>query len=116
MTVARTGARESATVASCSGRTPQAGELGLEQAPDLLVGEAAPAQPIDRRGDNRLAGAVLVGFLLGTGVAGDERAGAVPELDDALVLELAVRLGHRVRVDHEVLRQGADAGQLFAGP
>ena len=48
--------------------------------------------------------------------AGDERAGAVAQLDDAFVLELAVGLGHGVRVDHELLRQRPDAGQLLARP
>ena len=49
-------------------------------------------------------------------VAGDERAGAVAQLDDAFVLELAVGLGDGVRVDHELLRQRPDAGQLLARP
>ena len=49
-------------------------------------------------------------------VRGDERAGAVPQLDDAFVLELAVGLGDGVRVDHELLRQRPDAGQLLARP
>ena len=39
----------------------------------------------------------------------------MPQLDDAFVLQLAVGLGHRVRVDHELLGQRADAGQLLAG-
>ena len=47
-------------------------------------------------------------------VGGDERAGAVAQLDDALVLELAVGLGDGVRVDHELLRERADARQLLA--
>ena len=64
----------------------------------------------------RLPGAKLVGQLLRPRVAGDERAGAVAQLDDAFVLELAVGLGHGVRVDHELLRQRADAGQLLARP
>ena len=47
---------------------------------------------------------------------GDEGAGAMAQLDHALVLELAVGLGDGVRVDHELLRQRPDARQLLARP
>ena len=46
----------------------------------------------------------------------DERAGAVAQLDHAFVLELAVGLGDRVGIDHELLRERPDAGQLIARP
>jgi hypothetical protein len=40
----------------------------------------------------------------------------VPQLDDPFVFELAVGLGHGVRVDYELLRQGPDARQLLPRP
>src|SRR5262249_44895865 len=43
-------------------------------------------------------------------------ARAVLELDHTFVLELAIRLGDRVRVDHELFRERPDARQLVAGP
>src|SRR4029079_8468324 len=92
----------SATIASCS-RCGPPGELGLEQPPDLVVAQAPRAQLLDRRRHQRLAGAV-VGRLPGPRAGGDERPGAMPQLDHALVLELAVRLGHGVGIDHELLR------------
>src|SRR5437762_8901788 len=90
----------------------QARQLRLEQPPDLLVGDAACAQLVHGRRDDRLAGAHLVGQLFRTRVAGYEGAGALTELDDPFVLELAIRLGHGVRIDHELLRKRTNAGQL----
>src|SRR5260221_8786324 len=92
-----------------------AGELGLEEPADFLVRQAARAQLVDRGGDGRQSGFHRVGLLLRAGAARDERAGAVAQLDDALVLELAVRLGDRVRIDDELFGERTDAGQLFAG-
>src|SRR5215475_8346054 len=106
----------SATLASGPRRGGPAGELGLEQSPDLVVAQAARAQPLDGRRDQRLAGAQVVGRLLGARAGGDERAGAVTQLDHALVLELAIGLGHGVGIDHELLRQWADARQLLPRP
>src|SRR6185295_18217815 len=77
------------TVNSCLGQR----QRRLEQAPDLLVGDAAGAQPVHRGGDQGLAGAQLVGRLLRAGVGGDKGAGAVAQLDDPFVLQLAVGLG-----------------------
>src|SRR6185503_19577114 len=50
----------------------EARELGLEQPPDLVVGDAARSQPFDRARDDRLRGAEPVGGLLRPGVGGDE--------------------------------------------
>src|SRR2546428_6309078 len=103
----------SATLISCF-RFRQAGELRLEQPADLVLGDAALAQPLDGGGDDGLRGAQLVGGFLRARARGDERAGAVAQLDYALVLELAVRLRDRVRVDDELFRQRPDARQLLA--
>jgi hypothetical protein len=46
---------------------------------------------------------------------GDECAGAVPKFDDAVVFELAVGLGDGVGIDHQLLGERTDAGQLVAG-
>jgi hypothetical protein len=77
--------KASATVCSCF---RQAGELGLEQPADFLVGHAARTQLLDGGGDNRLAGADRARFLLASGDVGDERACALAQLDDPLVLEI----------------------------
>ena len=45
-----------------------------------------------------------------------ERAGAVPQLDDAFVLELSIRFRDGIGVDHELLRQRPDSRQLIARP
>ena len=37
----------------------------------------------------------------------------MPQLDDTFVFELAIDLGDGVRIDHELLRERSDAGQLF---
>src|SRR5262245_29843429 len=105
----------SATLISCF-RFRQPGELRLEQPADLVLGHAAVAQPFDGGGDDRLRGAKLVGGFLRARVRRHEGAGAVPQLDHALVLELAVCLGDRVGVDDELFRQRPDARQLLAGP
>src|SRR5262245_16206800 len=103
----------SATLISCF-RLRESRELRLEQPPDLVLGDAALAQPHDRGGDDRLRGAELVGGFPRTRVRRDERAGAVAQLDHALVLELAVCLRDRVRIDDELFRQRPDARQLLA--
>src|SRR6516164_6242482 len=95
-------------------RAVQSRESRLEQPPDFLVGDAPCAKALDGRRDERLSGAKLIGGLLGAAVRGHKRSRAVPKLDDAFVLELAVGLGHSVRVDHELLRERADARQLLA--
>ena len=46
---------------------------------------------------------------------GHERAGALPELDDPLALELAIGFRHCVGIDHELLRERPDARQLIPG-
>src|SRR5262245_24292072 len=96
-------------------RAAAPGQLRLEQAPDLLAGDATPAQALDGRGDERLPGAQPVGGPPGGGAGRDEGPGAVAQLEHALVLELPVDLRHRVRVDHQLLRERADAGELLAG-
>jgi hypothetical protein len=55
-------------------------------------------------------------FLAPGRLARDKRAGAMTQLDHAIVFELPVRLGDRVRVDHQLLRQRPDARQLVARP
>ena len=87
----------------------------LEQAADFFVGNPTRPETVDGGGDQRLAGAQLVGGFLGAPVRGHECTRPVAQLDHALVLELAVGLGDRVGVDHELLRERANAGQLFAG-
>src|SRR5438132_13659735 len=68
-------------------------QFRLEQPPDLFVVDAARVQPLYRRRHDALGGAQLVGGFLAARRGRDERAGAVAELDDALVLELAGGLG-----------------------
>jgi hypothetical protein len=63
-----------------------------------------------------LAGPQAIGELLLARRAGDERRRARAQLDHAVVLELAVCLGDRVGIDHELLRERPDAGQLIAHP
>ena len=58
--------------------------------------------------------AQLVGVLLRRRLVRDECAGALPQLDDALVLQLAIRLRDRVGIDDQLLGQGPDARQLLA--
>src|SRR2546425_9380113 len=101
----------SATMPASPGQPCQ---LRFEQPPNLLVGEAARTEPLYRGRDDRLAGAKRVGRLLRPRIPRDERAGAMTQLDDAFVLELAIGLRHRVRIDHELLRQRPDPGQLLA--
>jgi hypothetical protein len=52
---------------------------------------------------------------LGAIVVCDERAGAMPQLDQAGVLHLAIRFRDRIRVHYEILGELADPGQLIAG-
>src|SRR5215813_8604470 len=80
----------SATLVSC---LRQAGELRFEEASNLLVGDAAIAQAADGVDDHGLGGAQLLGGLLCPAAGRHERAGAVAQLDDALVFELPVRPG-----------------------
>src|SRR6266542_4875088 len=101
----------SATVRSCSA---QSRKLRLEQSSDLLVAHTPRAQPLDRRRDDGLPRTKLLGQLFSAGVRRHERAGAVPELDEAFVLQLAVGLGDGVRVDDEVLGKRTYPRQLFA--
>src|SRR5687768_13185686 len=101
----------SLTVSSC---LAQAGQLRFEHPPNLLVRHAAPSQALDRGSDLGLSGAQPAGRLPRARARRDERAGTLPQLDDAFVLELAICLGHRVRIDHELLREGTNAGQLLA--
>src|SRR4051812_48369868 len=92
----------------------QPGEMGFEQPTDLLVGHTSVTQFFDGGDDGRLRGPHLVGELPGRAVGGHERPGAMPQLDDALVFELAVSLGDGVRIDHQLLGDRPDAGQLIA--
>jgi hypothetical protein len=39
----------------------------------------------------------------------------VPQFDDAFVFQLAIGLGDGVGIDHELLRERPDTGELFAG-
>src|SRR5207247_3711917 len=66
------------------------------------------------RGHDGLSGANLVGQFFRPRIPRHEGAGALSQFDDPLVLELAVRLGHGVRVDHKLLRQRANAWQLLS--
>src|SRR5881394_3273557 len=100
-----------------SSRFAESSELCLEQAADLVVAQATRAQPLDGLGDDRLRATKLVGIAMTRACSrGHERADALPELDDAFALELAVRLRDRVRVDHELLGQRPNARQLVPGP
>src|SRR5262245_4912076 len=103
----------SGIAASC---LPQTGQLGFEQAPDLLVAESPCAQPLHRRRHDALSRAQRLGELFPPVVLRHKGARAVTQLDDALVLQLAVGLGDGVRVDHEFLRERPDARQLLPGP
>src|SRR5437867_1271258 len=69
----------------------QAGELRLEQAPDFFVAHAAGVQAFHGCRDDRLRRPNLVCLFAAPRLAGHERAGPMAQLDDALVLELAVR-------------------------
>jgi hypothetical protein len=89
--------------------------MRLEQAPDLLFTKTARAQPRNCRRDNRLSCPHPFRRLLRSGVAADERACTVAQLDHAFVLEFSVRLGDGVRIDDETLGKRPDAGQLLPG-
>src|SRR5689334_3544499 len=92
------------------------GKLGFEQPPDFLVAQPLGAQLLDRAAHDRLREPYGIRAFLAFRCGGDERARTVPKLDDALVLELAIGFRDRVRVDHELLGQRPDAGQLLARP
>src|SRR5262245_54139902 len=103
----------STTMTSSPGQTRQ---LCFEKTTDLFVCHTPFSQALDGSGDDRPAGAQLLGQLLRAGVLRNEGAGTVPQLDDSFVLELAVRLRHGIRVNHERLGEGPDARELLAGP
>src|SRR5262245_52732178 len=85
-----------------SSRAVHAGELALDEPPDFLVRQAVLAETIDGVGHQPLGGAQRGrSGTAGPAPVRDERAGALTQLDDALVLELAVGLGDGVRVDDE---------------
>src|SRR4051794_2634931 len=75
-------------------RVVHAGELALDEPPDLLVGQSVVAEALDRVGHQPLGGAHR-GRRGPAGAApvGDESAGALTQLDDAFVFELAVGFG-----------------------
>src|SRR5439155_24435762 len=87
----------SATLTSCA-RKP--GELRFEQPANLFVGQAARAQAFDGRGDQRLRRAHPVGELPAASLRRNERAGDVPQLVQAIVLQLPVRHGYGTGTDH----------------
>src|SRR6478672_9121219 len=97
----------SATVASSCVQTS---ELRLEQPPDLLVGDAARPQLVNRVGHDALARADGVGQFLCASVSSHKRSCSLTQLDDTFVFELAIGLCHRVRVDDELLSERPDAG------
>jgi len=90
-------------------------DAGLDTGP-VLLRQTERIAPDDTGATlhDRLAGTERVGQLLRAPVVRHERAGAVAQLDHAFVLQLAVRLGHGVRVDHQLLGQRADPRQLLA--
>src|SRR5687767_3862785 len=100
----------SATMTSCPAQPRQ---RRFEHPPDLLVGHPARAQAIHGSGDDGLARADSFCRLLLARIGRDECAGAVPQLDDAFVLQLAISLRDRVGVNHELLRERPDTGQLL---
>src|SRR3954454_24965910 len=95
---------------TASSRAGVSGELGFDQPPDLLLAQAARAELLHHAGDERLRIAQRMDEPAGARALGDERAGAVAQLDHTFMLELAVGLGDRVHVDHELLRQRANSG------
>src|SRR5438876_11204878 len=102
-----------ASLIFCS-RFREPGQLGFEQPPDFVVAQAFRAQLLDGRTDDRLSEADLVGEFLAPGAGRHERAGAVPKLENAVVLELAIGLRDGVRVDDEFFGERTDAGKLVA--
>ena len=90
-------------------------ELTLEDPPQLGVRHAGAAQLVDQ-GSDLFAGLREQDdpITLNRGLC-YEGTRTMPQLDPAGVLELAVGLGHRIRIDHQVLSHSAHAGELIAG-
>src|SRR6185503_6272091 len=102
--------------ATLPSRFAESRELRLEQAADLVFAQTTRAQLADGFRDERLRAAKFLGTaLLRARRVGHECAGTLPELDHAFALELAIRLRHRVGVDHELLGERPNARQLLAG-
>src|SRR5258708_7403282 len=86
-------------------------ELGFEKAPDLAIGESLAAKA---RYEIPCCG-LRVADLLAAAVElliHHECTRAVAKCDDALAVQLGVRLHHRVGTDNQILRQCPYAGQL----
>src|SRR6476646_7891897 len=97
----------SATLASSCVQTS---ELRLKQPPALLVGDTACPQLFNRVGHDALARADGVGQFLCASVSGHKRSCSLTQLDDTFVVELAIGLCHRVRVDDELFSERPDPG------
>ena len=104
------------TVTSCSDSVPAASSASNSRRISSSVTPRARAVAPPRRRQSSARPRTCRSSFFRSRVRRDERAGAVAQLDDALVLELAVGLGHGVGIDHELLRQRTDAGQLLARP
>src|SRR5947199_2381649 len=90
-------------------------ELRLEEPPDFFIGEASGPKLVDGGSDNRLRESDLVSQLAAPRVCRYECAGAMAQLDDSFVLELAIRFGDGVWIDDQLFGQRTNAGQLFTG-
>src|SRR5689334_20918300 len=76
------------TSATSPSRVVHAGELALDEPPDLVVGQPVAAEALDRLGHQPLRGAQgRRRGSVGAGVCRDERSGTLAQLDDPFVFE-----------------------------
>src|ERR1051326_110707 len=103
-----------ALLLSIRGSEPQ--QLALKQAANFVRAQTELVESANRFLDHlqrpcRGSRVTTVGLLLR-----DKCAGAVAQLDDAFMLELAIRFGNGIGVHHQVLGHSPYARQLLAQP
>src|SRR5438105_4235039 len=94
------------------GGAPQR-RLVLDETPHLVLRQLERFEPVERGLHN------LLSFLHQARARNhriaNEGARAMPEFNDSLMLELAIRAGDSVGIDHEIFRHLAHAWKLIAG-
>src|SRR5947199_265062 len=89
-------------------------ERRFEEPADLLVADAAIAEAANGAGDERLRFAKCLAPFPRPSVLRHERARAVPQIDDAFSLELAVGLRDGIGIHDQLLREWPDSRQLIS--
>src|SRR5438045_3873422 len=86
----------------------------FEEAADFFIADSAIAKTSDCAGDQRLRFAKRLSPFPHPSVLRHECARAVPQIDDAFALELAVGLCDGIGIHDQLLREWPDSRQLIS--